>query len=512
MLINDNYHQFMKIIKDFFIENNNIDNFDKNNYIYYYHIVCKKCNKIPQIIFIGFNKINLECDCSHFINIDNTKFISENYLIKLNKNLNEKINKIFLCEKHSLKYYAYCDECSKDLCEQCFYEEEKMHLTHTKLFFPNVYERCKKIVEFYANRKKESIHRAKCTINFLNSILYNYKEYPCYTNYYNLFNLIHFLVKNENERELYQLSHEEDKKMENYIKIRNIREIKGIKNDNPDKINFIESIKINKQNFYDLNILKINNPKINYTNLITLDLIQNNISDIKHIINIYFPNLINLDLSKNRLSDENIDTINNLYINCPKLLKFNLSDNAFTKYEIFKCYKNYESLQNLSIFGNNIIFHDYKNNKNKNLIYEFPPNFEELDVSFGVFSNQSINIIKYFALNNLKKLYLCSNNLTSLFFVENMNCINLEEFWLSNNQLKEFYDLKKFKKLKVIGLKGNKICNINNLVDFVQEFSNIEKIILSENIIDVDNSDNDMIIEKAKKHRNALNEKIQLFF
>ena len=92
--------------------------------------------------------------------------------------------------------------------------------------------------------------------------------------------------------------------------------------------------------------------------------------------------------------------------------------------------------------------------------------------------------------------------MTSLFFVENMNCINLEEFWLSNNQLKEFYDLKKFKKLKVIGLKGNKICNINNLVDFVQEFSNIEKIILSENIIDVDNSDNDMIIEKAKKHRN----------
>ena len=39
MLINDNYHQFMKIIKEFFIENNNIDNFDKNNYIYYYHIV-----------------------------------------------------------------------------------------------------------------------------------------------------------------------------------------------------------------------------------------------------------------------------------------------------------------------------------------------------------------------------------------------------------------------------------------------------------------------------------------
>ena len=511
MLINDNYHQFMKIIKEFFIEKNNIDNFDKNNYIYYYHIVCKKCNKIPQIIFIGFNKINLECDCSHFINIDNTKFISENYLIKLNKNLNEKINKIFLCEKHSLKYYAYCDECSKDLCEQCFYEEEKMHLTHTKLFFPNVYERCKKIVEFYANRKKESIHRAKCTINFLNSILYNYKEYPCYTNYYNLFNLIHFLVKNENERELYQLSHEEDKKMENYIKIRNIREIKGIKNDNPDKINFIESIKINKQNFYDLNILKINNPKINYTNLITLDLIQNNISDIKPIINIYFPNLINLDLSKNRLSDENIDTINNLYINCPKLLKFNLSDNAFTKYEIFKCFKSLEHLEIIHI-GNNLMNKDLKNIKNKYLNFEFSRNLKELDASYGVFSNKSINIIKYFKFDNLKRLDLSWNNLNSLSFLEKVNCKNLEDIIMSNNCLKEFEELKNYKELKIINLQKNKISDISNLIEFLKGFPNIEIINLIDNNIAINDIENEIIIDKAKKHRNSSNDKILIFF
>ena len=83
---------------------------------------------------------------------------------------------------------------------------------------------------------------------------------------------------------------------------------------------------------------------------------------------------------------------------------------------------------------------------------------------------------------------------------------------MSNNYLKEFNELIKLRKLKSVNLQSNQINNINNLNEFLKEFPNIEKIILSENKIDLNDIENDDIIEEAKKHRNCSNDKIQLFF
>ena len=86
-------------------------------------------------------------------------------------------------------------------------------------------------------------------------------------------------------------------------------------------------------------------------------------------------------------------------------------------------------------------------------------------------------------LDNVKILYLTSNNLISLDFVEYMNCPNLEEFWAKSNNLKEFDILAKFKKLQIINLGDNKIENIDELEDFISKLKDIKEIRLDENPI-----------------------------
>ena len=522
MKINGEYHQFFDLYNELSFEDNNLDEFYKgeksynkyneNNEEYNdnfnYYFLCKRCKTPPEIIFNDKETINVNCECIHLINAK-INILNDKYLKEINENNNNKIN-FCKCCKNSSKYYVYCDDCSKDICEQCFLEEEEeIHHTHIKLFFPEVNNNYNKIINNTIPTKIKDLNDNNNLKKIMNLIIYCYKEYPCYTNFKNVLNCMKFLKRlKDNDRGIYN---NENKKFEYYIKIRNNREIKDLVNNHPDKINIIESIKINAQNFYDLNLLKTNLSQNNYSHLISLDLKQNNISDIKPLINIHFPQLISLNLSNNRLSDENIDTIKNLNTNCPKLEKLNLSDNSFMKYEIFHCCKNFQELKYFSI-ANNRIFNDYKNINTINLNFEFPPNLEELDASGNVFSNKSINIINNFKFNNLKKLYLNSNNLNSLSFVKYLNCVNLEEIWLSNNYLKEFNELIKLRKLKSVNLQSNQINNINNLNEFLKEFPNIEKIILSENKIDLNDIENDDIIEEAKKHRNCSNDKIQLFF
>ena len=90
-----------------------------------------------------------------------------------------------------------------------------------------------------------------------------------------------------------------------------------------------------------------------------------------------------------------------------------------------------------------------------------------------------------------------------------MNCINLEELSLINNNIKEFYVFIKFKKLKIINLKQNKISSISKLNEFLEELPDIEKINISDNLIDLNSSENEEIIEIAKEKRNSHYQKIK---
>ena len=207
----------------------------------------------------------------------------------------------------------------------------------------------------------------------------------------------------------------------------------------------------------------------------------------------------------NRLSNQSISDIHHLFKTCPALTELDLSNNAFTDYKLFEFGKGFKNLKKLNLGYNH--FHFDKNIKYEKYNFDFS-NIEELGLSSGVFSKQSIDLMKNFKLDNLKSLYLCSNNLTSLSFIVKMNCEQLEELCLSNNYLKEFYKLKKFKKLKLLNLKGNRIGNICKLNEFLCDSPEIEKIILSDNKIDLNVMQNYEIIEKANKQRNLKNDKI----
>ena len=235
-----------------------------------------------------------------------------------------------------------------------------------------------------------------------------------------------------------------------------------------------------KKFFFNLERLQINE----YKNLITLSLINNNISNIKALEKTKFPELEKLILSINRLSDDSLDIIHNLYKNMPKLSSLNLSRNNFRKYELLKGWENFPNLK-LLYLGINEIYPDFKNIQNKKNEFDFG-NVEELGLSTGIFSEESIILLKYMKFTNVKTIYLTSNNLSSLNFVEYLNFPNLEEFWAKSNFIEEFEELTKFKKLKIINLGDNKIKNIDNLGDFISKFEDIKKISLDENPISLE--------------------------
>ena len=481
------------------IEDTNSDNIENS-------LICTKCNGSPEIIFEG-EYYNIECFCHHIKN-SNYEYFYNNYLKKTDKDLNQKIKEesFCKCQEHKMKYIGYCGDCSIDICEKCFAQKDNSHLNHTTLSYPNLLDLnieaiCKNILrDKFVKGKNEN----KKLIKVINLILLSYKNYPCFTNYKNLDHLLTFFRKIKDKSQELNAS----KEMEIYYKINRLKELKNIIKNDCDKINKIESISIETQNFYDLNLLKFNESINSYNKLSILDLRQNNISDISPLTSINFPELINLNLSINRLSNDNIDNILNLNKNCPKLTILDLSNNAFTEYRLLEICQKVSNLKVLNI-GNNLLYSDYKKIKNEYAKFDFS-NLNEFGLSFGVFSKQSIDLIKIFNLDNIIKLDLSSNNLYSLTFIKKVNCYKLEEILLSNNYLKEFYILKKLKKLKSIDLKGNHIFNIYNLNKFLNELPNIEKLILSDNNIYINKTKNDDIIENANNQRNSHNYKIQI--
>ena len=234
-------------------QSNNKFEQDSNHQVY--PLICKKCLKPPQIKLTGLTKLNSECECFHIVNISLQNFIN-NYLIKIDKNSDYKIkeNNYHKCQKHSLKYVSYCDDCFLDICEECL--ADRYHLTHTIFRFPNIYEKCKNIILYFISLENENLRDESkgksLLIKLMKGIIYSYNNNPCYNNYKNLYNLLNFIRQiKDNDKTINQ---NENMKMELYLKIKQARELKDIIQNFPDKINIIESINIQAQNFYNFEL------------------------------------------------------------------------------------------------------------------------------------------------------------------------------------------------------------------------------------------------------------------
>ena len=233
----------------------------------------------------------------------------------------------------------------------------------------------------------------------------------------------------------------------------------------------------------------INLTKFNLNKLEILSLKNNNITDIIPLKSISFPNLKKLCLEENKITDDNYKVFEQL--DAPNLKFINLFKNQFKSSGIFTTLRRFKKLKKFFIGNNKIDTFDDK-------IYDCSQ-IKEIGLSVGMFSEKTIEKISNFKFDYLKILYLNSNNIHSLSFIKGLNCENLEEIWFMNNYIETFYELERFKNLKIINMKNNKIKDISKLEEFVNKLPSLEKIVLSENKIDKER--NKKILSKIQKKK-----------
>jgi hypothetical protein len=254
----------------------------------------------------------------------------------------------------------------------------------------------------------------------------------------------------------------------------------------------ISTIKIIDQKFNNNDLSLFN--KLELINLIKLHLIGNGIKSIEPFLACNFNNLKIFDLACNKLNDKALKDFNKMKfsnIECINFYKNEIkSPQIFEKISQFK-----ETLKRFYIGYNT--FDEKELSKYKNKKYDLTY-LEIIGLTTGCFSDKTINFISNLKFLDLKTLYLSRNNLSSLSFLKNINCKNVVSFWAIKNNLTKFPDVKdiSFKeKLKKMNLKENEIDNIDNLLEYIEHFPNLEELILEKNKINLNDPKNEKIIK-----------------
>jgi Leucine-rich repeat (LRR) protein len=223
-----------------------------------------------------------------------------------------------------------------------------------------------------------------------------------------------------------------------------------------------------------------------------LNLKSNNITNIKSLPSAKFKNIETLDFSFNRIGDDNIKYFSLLEFKKLKLL--NLYGNNFSDFKLFELCNNNKLNKLKKLYAGPNQFKNSETNITFNTV-----KLKEIGLINGIFTNESIHFIHNFKFDNLKRIFLYGNNLSSLSFIDKLELPNIKEIWLNDNLIDEFYPLCKYKSLKVIKVKKNKINNIDKLISFIDEFTTLRIIDISDNNIDFNDIKNEGIILEAKK-------------
>ena len=472
------------------------------------HFLCQKCNMIPTIRFKSMMNIIYSCECHKDFEEEINKFLEKNIVHiknKINENNENPILKYscFFCQRHKgEKYYYYCEMCKQHLCLKCLRldNEHKDHLI--RIFDQHMNEIDKKIKFIHAKfsldkstfmsnssdfleKDFDKELRTKGIIQLMSTIINDYNFYTNFAHFSiisNFYQFLDHLIKTKQEVV-------SDNDLEKQIKILNRRDlIKFIKNPGPENNpELIIEINFDKNNLYDITELC----KANLTNLETLKLRQNNISNIEPLINAKFKHCIReLDFAVNKLGDENIKYLCELDF-C-ELYFLNLFANFFTDFNFFTFINNkkLKKLRRLYVGSNkfNDINFDIKIDAS-NLI--------EIGMSNGIFNDKSIQFINNFRFDNLEKLFLYSNDISNLSFIEKLELPKIKQIWLNSNFIDEYYPLCKYKTLEKVILRNNYIKNISKLESFVDNLKDLITLDISENNIDLNDKDNDDILQKV---------------
>ena len=448
-------------------DNENISSYTKNyniNKIYKdsnhkFHFICKKCHIIPIITFKSTNLINISCSCSD-LGVIKLNDLLGNYFDIKDKNM--------LCNVHKKKFSAYCNNCFRDICDDCILKD-KGHSEHNIKNFDIMIFDLKIKLEKLKDKFNENqdLSEEIDTINkFIDILINDFNAYPSSNLYKSIENTYNFFF-GEN------------------IELQNINDINNIPQKN------IYSIIINKQKLSDLKILS----NIDLMNLSVLSLPNNNIQDISPLIKIKMYNLKFLDLSNNILDDSSISFFEKKAL---KYLYFiNLSSNKLTSFAIFKTFEKFDNLKECFIGGNKFIIDKNKDEKEYCL-----NNIHEIDLSNGVFDKDSIKILNKFEFNNLEKIYLNNNCLEEINFLDNIKSNNLTKITLNDNYINIFQFNNNQPNLKIIEIQNNKIIDMESINNSISKLPKLETINLKGNRINLKNKTNlDLIIKIIKEYK-----------
>lgn len=351
-------------------------------------LFCRKCGYIPQIDFENNKRISVTCLCQHNIYYDVSQF-RQGYIYnkmeeiqkkngkkekegeeveieednndeeakKENREENEEEREIkrAFCFKHQKEFIMFCNNCTFDICEDCY------HPTHTKTEYYVEKKLINDIKDVIDEFEKNDNEEDKDMIELFKVIIKYYNR-P-YDNLIKLYkhpsiNLIRTIEKahkfltdfkehnNKNKSNiLYSNTYYNNQK----LIITSINELKL----KIDIIKQINEINIPATNFNDLRVFEDKD----FPNLEYLKLEENNITNINSLMKAHFDKLFVLNLDRNRLDNNIINNIDHFDEVFPNLSVLSLFNNYISDYDIFnKMNDKIKKLKKLMIGANN--FHD----------------------------------------------------------------------------------------------------------------------------------------------------------
>ena len=224
------------------------------------------------------------------------------------------------------------------------------------------------------------------------------------------------------------------------------------------------------------------------------------LTEINALASCSFPELKKLIIGCANLDDKCIKVIKNLKL--PKIKFISLFANKITSPEIFGAVEKFDTLEKFYLGFNKI---DINKLPNKNIIYNFPKNLIELGISNMFDKTNNSFITEHLNLENIKLLFISSNEIISLKSFEKIKFNQLEEFWVRGNEkegecLESIEDIKYLQgkeTIKKIVVKQNRIKDIEKLVDIIFLFPNLELFIIEDN--DIGKEKMELIIKKIRE-------------
>ena len=207
-----------------------------------------------------------------------------------------------------------------------------------------------------------------------------------------------------------------------------------------------------------------------------MTLLSDKCNDISPLFSCEFPVLEILNLGDNEINNTIIDLLKKLSL--PELTYLNLYSNKITDLKLFEVINKFKKLKHF-FAGEN----QFELDKNPKDFYEFPESLEEFGMT-GNLEGNKCNFIKRLDISNLIIFYISRNNIDNLSYIENIKFKRLEEFYSMRNNITDIKEIKKIKgkeKLKLIDLRGNQINNFNKLIDIIDEFKNLKKLVVKNN-------------------------------